>query len=119
MVIIELFNTGLFYMFICFSEPYVWIPAYFCLLFGLITQFVLLKKCHKKFWNKLVFMIGFIGVVICECIWHSVTGWGKLIVTMVCLLFTTLLFGAVIASIISFMKSKKNIIRKRCSNAIM
>ena len=107
MVIIELFNTGLFYMFLGLSEPYVWIPAYFCLVFGLITQFILLKKCHKKFWNKLILVMGFIGVVICECIWHLVTGWGKLIVTMVCLLFTTLLLGAVIAIIASFVKSKK------------
>ena len=117
MVIIELFNTGLFYMFLGFSEPYVWIPAYFCLVLGLITQFILLKKCHKKFWNKLILLIGFIGVAICECIWHFVIGWGKLIVTMVCLLFVTFLLGAVIANIVSFMNSKKNITSKPLSNA--
>ena len=112
MVIIELFNTGLLYMFLCFSEPYIWIPAYFCLLLGLIIQFVLLKKCQKKFWHKVIFVMGSIGIVICECLWHLVTGWGKFCVIMVCLLFIAFLVGTVIARIVYFIETKRKLSTK-------
>ena len=76
MVIAELFETGLFDMFLYFSEPYVWIPAYSCLVLGMIVQFILAKKCHKKVWRMSVLELGFIGILLCECIWHHWQGTG-------------------------------------------
>ena len=109
MVILELFRTGLIYMALCFSEPWVWIPACFCLLFGLAVQVALLKKCRKKWWRMSVLVIGLLGIAICECIWHLRTGWWKLMLTMVSLLAVSLLLGAVIAITVSFLKTKKYI----------
>ena len=106
MVIVELFETGLFDMFLYFSEPYVWIPAYSCLFLGMIVQFILAKKCHKKVLRMSVLELGFIGILLCECIWHTKAGFGRLIVDMVCLLLTSLLIGATIAVAVSFLRKK-------------
>lgn len=106
MVIAELFETGLFDMFLYFSEPYVWIPAYSCLVLGMIVQFILAKKCHKKVWRMSVLELGFIGILLCECIWHTKAGFGRLIVDMICLLLTSLLIGAMIAVAVSFLREK-------------
>lgn len=107
MVIMELFNTGLVYMFLCFSEPLIWIPACSFLFLGLMIQFALLKKSQKKLWRMSVFAFDFIGIVICECAWHLQTEWGKFIVTMVCLLLISMLFGAGITVAASYLINNK------------
>ena len=105
MVILELFETGLFDMFLHFSEPLVWKPAYFCLLLGLCIQFALLKKSQKRLWRLLIPGFGFLGIVICECMWHFSTGWDRLIVDMICLLLISLLLGSMIAVVLSLLKA--------------
>lgn len=108
MVILELLNTGLLYMFLCFSEPLVWGPTLFCVFFGCVMQTVLLKKSRKKIWRMSILGVGFLGVAICECIWHLQTGWGLLIITMACLLLLAMLLGAGIAYAVFSIKEKKN-----------
>ena len=106
MVILELFRTGLIYMALCVSEPWVWIPACFCLLFGLAVQVALLKKCRKKWWRMSVLVIGLLGIAICECVWHLSMGWGQLFATMACLLDVFLLLGAGMAIVICSLNKK-------------
>lgn len=106
MVIAELFEMGLLDMFLYRSEPYVWIPAYFCVLLGMMIQFVLLEKSSKKRWHMSFLGMGLLGIGLCECVWYMKTGWGRLLVDMTCLLLLSLLLGALIAFLLSSLKDK-------------
>ena len=109
MVIAELFHTGLLYMFLCFSEPIVWIPACTLFLLGLAVQLVILWKCRRRIWRVSVFGLGCIGTVICECLWHLQAGWGRLLITVVCLLLITFVSGALAAVIFAKLSCDKSL----------
>lgn len=109
MVIMELINTGLLAMFFYCSEPLVWIPGYFCLFLGMLVQFILWKKSRKKLVRMLIFELGFIGALVCECILYLSVGWQRLMVTMGFLLLLSMLLGALIAVIGIFLKDMNNL----------
>ena len=103
---IELFEIGFFTAFWNFSVPFISISVYLSLILGVAIQLVLLKKNYKKVLHKLLFGICAVGILVCECVWHTIIGWDRFLVDYVYLLFISLLLGTIIATIVFQIKGK-------------
>lgn len=112
MGIVELFETGFFTVFWDWSSPILTGIFYLGVIIGVFLQILL----RKKFKNPTIKWLirGFCGfcitisVVICECLWHNITGWDRLGVIVVYGFVISIILGAIIATVISlFVKGKR------------
>ena len=110
MGIAELFEIGFITVFWDFSTPILSISAYLSLFFGCVIQLGFLEKIYKKIWRLSLLEISVIGIVICECVWHTITGWDRFIVDWVYLLFISVFLGSGTTTLIyHFHKKKKKL----------
>ena len=108
MGIFELFESGFFTPFWNWSSPVLTGLFYLCVIMGAVLQIFLQKKFKNPAIKWLLMGICGIGIVICECWWHNITGWDWLTVDVIYALIICLLLGAIIATVTSFfMKGKK------------
>lgn len=113
---VELFEIGFITVFWDFSTPILSISAYLCLFFGSVIQLSFLEKIYNRIWRLSLLEISVIGIVICECVWHTITGWDRFIVDWVYLLFVSVFLGSGITTLIyHFHKKKKEILDNKSS----
>ena len=108
MGIVDLFEIGFFMAFWNWSNPILTLLVYFCVMIGSVLQILLQKKCRRSIMKCLLIGIYSIGIIISECLWHTITGWDRLAVDFVYGFVVCLWLGAVITMIASaFSKRKK------------
>lgn len=108
MGITELFEIGFFTAFWNWSNPILTALVYSFVIVGAILQIILQRKCRKSKTKWLQIAICGVAIVICECLWHAITGWDRLAIDIIYGLAICLLLGAIIATVTSFfMKGKK------------
>ena len=105
---IELFEVGFISVIWDFSTPFLSISFYLCLFFGVVIQLGFLEKIYKRIWRLSLLEISIIGIIICECVWHMITGWDRLVVDYFYLLFVSVFLGSIITTLIyHFRKNRK------------
>lgn len=105
MGIAELFEIGFFSLIWNWSAPFAAALIYACILGGGLLQIVLQKKCKKTARWLLIGACG-IGAIICECVWHSMTGWERLGLVFIYGYIICMMLGAVITAVILSVRSK-------------
>lgn len=105
MGLIELFEIGFVAAFWNFSNPSLSVSIYVCLLLGIAIQSLLFKKCRKSGrWGLIILSV--LGILVSECAWQVITGWDRIAVDFIYMLFFCLLLGAVFAVVINALKKK-------------
>lgn len=108
MGITELFEIGFFTTFWNWDTPILTGLVYFSVIIGAVLQIFLQKMCRKPIMKWMLIGICGIGIVICECWWHNITGWDRITVDIIYGLVICLLLGAIVATVISlFVKGKR------------
>ena len=105
---IELCEMGFFECFYNFSNLYVSVPMYFCVLIGIISQNDFFKKYNKGKKRYLLIFVCIAGIFLSECIWLIITGWDRLAVVVVYGFIICILIGALIRVLIEFIKIKNH-----------
>lgn len=108
----ELFEIGFFEAFWNWSAPILTILIYFCIAIGFALQFILQKKCRKPAMRWSFIILCAVGIIISECAWQSIIGWDQIVVDIIYVSIVCLLFGAVIAMIVSLFKNKHKAVRQ-------
>ena len=106
MGIVELFEIGFFATFLDWSNPFLTAFVYAFVIVGVIIQIILQKKCRKPKTKWLLIGICGVGIAICELLWQTITGWDRLAIDIFYGLAICLLFGAIITTIVSAIKSR-------------
>ena len=106
MGIAELFEIGFFTAFWNWSNPILTALVYAFVIVGVVIQIILKKKCRKPIMKWLLIGICGVGIIISECLWQAITGWERLAIDILYGLAICLLLGAIIATIISTLKSR-------------
>lgn len=76
------------------------------MIVGVVIQIILQKKCRKSIIKWLLIGIYGVGIIISECLWQAITGWDRLAIDIIYGLTICLLLGAIIATIVSAIKSR-------------
>lgn len=107
MGIIELFEIGFFTTLWDWSNFPLTMTVYSCIALGCIIQGILQKKCDNSNLRWLFIGLCAIGIIVCECIWHMITGWDRLGLDFIYGFIICLLLGSIIVIIISKYMYKK------------
>lgn len=108
MAIWTLFELDFFTCFLDWSNFYLTIPMYICLVFGFVIQFMLFRKSKKIIWRWFLICLCGIGIIISEITWHILSGWDKLAAAIICGGIICILLGAILAVIITCVCWKKS-----------
>jgi len=106
MGIAELFEIGFYTAFWNWSNPILTALVYSFVIVGAVLQIIVQKKCRKPKIKWLLIGICGVGIIVSECIWHTMLGWERLGVVIIYGLIVCLLLGAMITAVISALKSK-------------
>lgn len=97
----ELFEVGVFYALLNWSNPILTAIVYTSVFVGIFIQFFLYRryKASNKRWSLLISCL--VGTIISECAWHMITGWERLGVdvvygSIVCIMLGALIFEGIV-----------------------
>ena len=107
MGIVELFEIGFFTAFINWSNSLLTVLVYAFVIVGGVIQIILSNKCRNPIMKWSLMGLCGVGIMICECLWQTITGWDRIAVDFVYGFIICLLLGAVITAIISAIKSRR------------
>ena len=108
MGIIELFDVGVFTALFYWANPFLTIIEYLCILVGMLIQWFLYKKYNHSKTRWALMIVGVIGIIICECVWHLITGWERLALDVVYGGIICIMIGAGILAFIYKLKGESN-----------
>jgi len=105
--IAELFEIGFFEAFWNWSNPILTALVYSCAAVGVILHIILQKIWRRATARWLPIGLCVIGILISECAWHIVTGWGRLSLLLIYGLILCILLGAILAAALSSLKPER------------
>ena len=93
----ELFEIGFFMCLFNFSNIWLSITEWFCVLVGFLIQYILLRKGRGMAtkWGFPCLLL--VGIIISECMVWTITGWDRLAVALIYGFIVCLMLGAVLA----------------------
>lgn len=100
MGIIELFEIDFFSVLWDWDNGILTIIAYSCVIVGIVLQMILQKKYRKSLVKWLLIGICGVGIIISECVWHTISGWDRLGIDFIYGFIICVLLGAIIANVI-------------------
>ena len=93
----ELFEIGFFTAWIIPSNFGLTAAIYVGVAISFALQYLLLQKCRRAAARYWTYFLDAVGILLCEILWHTVTGWDRLAVDIVYGFFVCLLIGHLIA----------------------
>ena len=99
-------ELGCFHVLFEFGDPRLSALMWGNLLSGFLIQYLVLKKCRRK-WAAWVFPgLAAAGLVVMEILCQVTTGWDLLVYLVVYAIFVLLLAGGILAAIVRIFRKK-------------
>lgn len=103
----ELWDIGFFHFLLNWTNGYISMVIWVCVLIGAGIQYLLIKKCKSKTARLSLVIIAALAALACEFICQVVTGWNLFGWLIIYGLVIAILLGSIIVWVICFGRYKR------------